>query len=233
MKIDLTGKKAIVGGGGGAIGLAIAKELAEAGAKVTVFDVRLDALASCPELSGQKVDFTNMEAIRKAVDAVCGRIDILVNAAGVNFNRPMSTITERDWDMVQSVNLKSCFFLSQAVLPRMDSEDGGSIIFVSSCSATLGYPGVSDYCASKGGINAMVRSLACELAPRNIRVNAIAPGTIKTPMTKGLWGDPAKCAAHEATIPLRRLGDVKEQAMAVLFLASDMASYITGGGAPC
>jgi NAD(P)-dependent dehydrogenase (short-subunit alcohol dehydrogenase family) len=232
MKIDLSRKKAVVGGGGGAIGLAIAKTLTEAGAQVTVFDTRLDALDSCPGIAGREVDFLDVDAIQKAVDSLEGGVDILVNAAGINFSRPISKITEQDWDRLQGINVKSCFFLAKAVLPHMARRGGGAITFVSSCSAGLGYPGIVDYCTSKGGINALVRCLACELAPRNIRVNAIAPGTVKTPMTRGLWDDPAKCAGHEATIPLRRLGDPREQAMAVLFLVSDMAAYITGAILP-
>lgn len=232
MKIDLSGKKAVVGGGGGAIGLAIAQALVKAGAEVIVFDVKLDALASDTEIKGREVNFADVDAIRRAIDSIPGGFDILVNAAGINFSRLMSRISEQDWDLLQAVNLKSCFFLAQAALPQMEKKGGGSIVLVSSCSAGLGYPGIADYCASKGGINALVRCLACELAPRHIRVNAVAPGTIKTPMTKGLWADPAKCAAHEATIPLGRLGDAREQAMAVLFLVSDMAAYITGAVLP-
>ncbi len=249
MHIDLGGKNAVVAGGAGAIGLAIAKALAEAGAKVTVFDIKLQSLTSpagpaspasgisvgnsvCPEITGQEVDIADVDGIRTAIAGIDGGLDILVNAAGVNFNRPVGEVQEEDWDHVHSVNLKSCFFMAQAAVPQMKRRGGGSIIFVSSCSARLGYPGITDYCASKGGVNAMVRSLACDLAPSNIRVNAIAPGTIKTPMTRGLWAEPEKCAAHAATIPLGRLGDPREQGMAALFLASDMASYITGAILP-
>jgi NAD(P)-dependent dehydrogenase (short-subunit alcohol dehydrogenase family) len=139
---------------------------------------------------------------------------------------------EADWDRVIGVNLKSCFFLTQAVLPHMRLKGGGSIILVSSCSASLGYRGLSAYGASKAGIEGLVRGLACDLAPDNIRVNAIAPGTTKTPMTRGLWEDAQKCEAHEATIPLRRLGSVDDNANAALFLASDLSSYITGAVLP-
>ena len=114
----------------------------------------------------------------------------------------------------------------------MNKNGSGSMVFVSSISARMGYPGLTDYCASKGGLEAMVRGLACEAAAVNVRVNAIAPGTAKTPMTRGLWGDPAKAAAHEATIPLKRLANVKDVAMTTLFLASDLAAYITGAVIP-
>lgn len=232
MVIDLAGKGAIVAGGAGAIGLAISKVLAEAGASVTVFDINLEPLAGSPQLAGREVDLADVEAIRSGVDECGAALDILVHVAGVNLHKPFAETTEADWNLVMAVNLRSCFFLAQAALPHMEKRGGGAVILVSSCSAKLGYPGLTDYAASKGGIEAMVRSLACDMAPANVRVNAIAPGTTKTPMTEGLWGDPAKRAAHEATIPLKRLADVNDQAMATLFLASDLSAYITGAVLP-
>lgn len=230
MDINLRGKTAIVAGGGGGIGFAIAQILAKAGADVTVFDTRLDVLEGSPEIKGKAVDLTRTDVIRHAVGQIgqANGIHILVHSAGINPGKPFEEVSENDWDMVQSVNLKSSFFLAQAALPFMKKTGGGSIVLISSCSARLGYPGLTPYCASKGGVEAMVRSLACDVAPYNIRVNAIAPGTIKTSMTKGLWQDSNKRAAHEATIPAGRLGDVKDVAMAALFLASDFCPYITG-----
>lgn len=229
IQINLTGKNAVVAGGGGAIGFAIAELLAEAGAKITVFDIKLEALAGHRAITGRRVDLTSVDAINKAVEETSADgLDILVHAAGINPMKPLAELTEKEWDLLQSINLRSCVFLAKAMLPHMQEKGGGSIVFVSSCSAKLGYPGLINYCASKGGLDALVRSMACELACDNVRVNAIAPGTVKTPMTKHLWGDKVKGAAHEATIPLKRLADVKDQAMATLFLASDMSSYITG-----
>ena len=234
MEINLSGKKAIVAGGGGAIGFAVAKGLSTAGATVTVFDINIERLQGQSEVRGKLVDLTSVEAIREAVDEVGGSdgIDVMVNSAGINPSMSVEEMAEADWDRVLGVNLKSCFFLTQAVQPHMRLRGGGSIILVSSCSASLGYPGLSAYGASKAGIEGLVRGLACDLAPDNIRVNAIAPGTTKTPMTRGLWEDAQKCAAHEATIPLKRLGTVDDNAMAVLFLASDLSSYITGAVIP-
>lgn len=234
MEINLSGRKAIVAGGGGAIGFAIAKELSRAGAAVTVFDLSIERVKEQSQVTGKLVDLTSVEAIRQAVEDVGGSdgIDVMVNAAGINPTMSVAEMAEADWDQVLGVNLKSCFFLTQAVQPHMRFRGGGSIILISSCSASLGYPGLSAYGASKAGIEGLVRGLACDLAPDNIRVNAIAPGTTKTPMTRGLWEDPQKCAAHEATIPLRRLGDVNDNAMAVLFLACDLSSYITGAVIP-
>ena len=234
MEISLTGKKAIVAGGGGAIGFAIAKGLSTAGAAVTVFDLNIDGLAGQSDVMGKLVDLTSVEAIREAVDDVGGSdgIDVMVNSAGINPVLSVEEMTEADWDRVLGVNLKSCFFLTQAVQPHMRLRGGGAIVLVSSCSASLGYPGLSAYGASKAGIEGLVRGLACDLAPDNIRVNAIAPGTTKTPMTRGLWEDAQKRGAHEATIPLKRLGDVNDNAMAALFLACDLSSYITGAVIP-
>ena len=234
MEINLSGKKAIVAGGGGAIGFAIAQGLSEAGAAVTVFDLTLERLEGQSQVVGRLVDLTSVESIREAVDDVGGSdgIDVMVNSAGINPVISVADMTETDWDRVLSVNLKSCFFLTQAVQPHMRLRGGGSIVLVSSCSAALGFPGLSAYGASKAGVEGLVRGLACDLAPDNIRVNAIAPGTTKTPMTRGLWEDAAKRAAHEATIPLKRLGAVNDNAMTVLFLACDLSSYITGAVIP-
>jgi NAD(P)-dependent dehydrogenase (short-subunit alcohol dehydrogenase family) len=234
MEINLTEKKAIVAGGGGAIGFAIARALSSAGAEVGVLDLNLDALEGQSELAGTLVDLTSVEAIREAVDDFggSGGIDVMVNSAGINPVRSVEDMTEEEWDRVLATNLKSCFFLTQAVLPHMRLRGGGAIILVSSCSAALGYPGLSAYGASKAGVEGLIRGLACDLAPDNIRINAIAPGTTKTPMTRGLWEDAQKREAHEATIPLKRLGTVDDNAMTALFLASDLSSYITGAVIP-
>ncbi len=232
MQIDLAGKRAIVAGGAGAIGLAMARGLAEAGARVTVFDRSLDALAGEPDLTGLKVDLTDVASLRAHVDAVGAEgLHIVVHAAGVNLHKPLAEISEADWDLVQSVNLKSCFFLAQAALPHIKRSGGGSIILTSSCSAKLGYMGLADYCATKGGVDAMVRALACDAAP-DVRVNALAPGTTRTPMTRALWADEARHRAHAATIPLGRLAEVEDHAHACVFLAGDQSAYITGAVLP-
>jgi len=232
MEIDLSGKRAVVAGGAGAIGLAISKTLASAGALVTVLDKNLEGLKGNDYLKGVEVDLTRIEDIRIAVGAMAKEgLHIVVHPAGVNLHKAFADVTEDDWDLICGVNLKSAFFLTQAAVPIMRKSGGGSIVLVSSCSAKLGYPGLTDYCATKGGIEAMMRGLACELAP-DIRVNAIAPGTTKTPMTKGLWGTELRHRAHAATIPMGRLAAVDEQANACLFLVSDLARYITGAVLP-
>ena len=231
--ISLEGKTAVVAGGAGAIGFEIAKLLRRAGAEVIVLDIDVN---KCTEEKGivcKKVDLRDVDAtITVAREASQNRANILVNAAGVNPLSYVDTCTVDEWDSVQQINLRSCFFLTKAVLPAMKKNNGGSIVFVSSCSAKLGYPGLGAYAASKGGIISLARSLACELGRDNIRVNAIAPGTVKTPMTKGLWEDAEKRKAHEMTIPFGRLATVRDVANAALFLSSDLSSFVTGSVIP-
>ncbi len=228
MQISLEGKRAIVAGGAGAIGLAVSKALAEAGAGVTVFDIAPQKARTDDQLRTMRVDLADVAQIRSAVESeAADGLHIVVHVAGANLHKPLRGLTESDWDTVAAVNLKSCFFLAQAALPHMRRSGGGSIILTSSCSAKLGYPGLSDYCATKGGVEAMVRSLACDAAP-DVRVNAIAPGTTRTPMTRALWEDERKRRAHEATIPLGRLAEAQDHANACVFLASNLAGYVTG-----
>jgi len=148
---------------------------------------------------------------------------------GVHRIKPIEELTEDDWDTVQSVNLKSAFFLAKESIIAMKERGGGSILLVSSCSAKLAYPGLTVYCASKAGMEGMVRGLACDGGTANVRVNAIAPGT---PMTQHLWSDAKLNAAHEATFPLNRLASVDDIAKTAMFLASDLATYVTGAVIP-
>ncbi len=227
--ISLEGKKAVVAGGAGAIGHEIAKVLRSAGAEVFILDVAIDDTTDLDDMVARKVDLRDVAATVDAVrETAHGHADILVNAAGINPTSFVDSCTVDEWDRVQQVNLRSCFFLAQAVVPAMREKKNGSIVFVSSCSAKLGYPGLGAYAASKGGIASLTRSLACELGGDGIRVNAIAPGTVKTPMTRGLWEDAKKRKAHEMTIPFGRLAHVRDVANAALFLASDLSSFITG-----
>jgi NAD(P)-dependent dehydrogenase (short-subunit alcohol dehydrogenase family) len=231
--ISLEGRTAVVAGGAGAIGFEIAKLLHRAGAKVIALDINVDDSADMDGISVKKVDLRDVAATINVVrETSQNNANILVNAAGVNPLSYVDTCTVDEWDRVQEVNLRSCFFLAQAVLPAMRKNKGGSIVFVSSCSAELGYPGLGAYAASKGGISSLTRSLACELGKDCIRVNAIAPGTVKTPMTRGLWEDAKKRKAHEMTIPFGRLATVRDVANAALFLSSDLSSFVTGSVLP-
>ena len=233
MHINLADKRAVVAGGAGAIGLAVARLLSQAGAKVWVFDVKLDALAECPQLHGVQVDLASVKSTADALSHVAndGGVDIVVHAAGVHPIKPLTALTEDDWDTVQAVNMKSAFFLGRDAIGHM-TDRGGTIVLISSCSAKLAYAGLTPYVASKAGLEGVVRGLACDGAPHGVRVNGVAPGTTHTPMTRHLWADPRRDAGHRATIPLNRLAQVDDVANACLFLASNMASYITGAILP-
>lgn len=226
--IDLSGKLAIVSGGGGEIGYALCEGLADAGAKVVALDINTDRIDGGNErISGIRVDLLDTSAIASALEAI-GEVDIFVHAAGVNIAAPVTEFEEQAWDTVFNVNLKSAFFLTKALVPRFRRGSTGKIVFISSISARLGYPGLHAYTASKGGLDALVRNLATELAADGICVNGIAPGTTKTGMTKGLWEDAQKCRSHEATIPMGRMADCQDHVGPLLFLCSEMSDYVTG-----
>lgn len=226
--IDLTGKTAVVSGGGGEIGFAMCEGLAEAGANVIALDINTERVPQDHEkISALPLDLSDTAGIRSAVKDI-SEIDILVHAAGVNIAAPVAEFEEQAWDAVFDVNLKSAFFLTKALLPRFQSGRNGKIVFVSSISAKLGYPGLHAYTASKGGLDALIRNLSTELAADGICVNGIAPGTTKTGMTKGLWDDKEKCRAHEATIPMGRMADCSDHIGPLLFLCSEMSDYVTG-----
>jgi len=227
--ISFRGNKAVVAGGAGAIGLAVAQTLRQAGAEVVVFDLDPAPVPAGEGLQSLRVDVRDPGDIERAMAEACSEgADILVNAVGINPAVRIEDLEIEQWDDLQAVNLRSCFLLTRAAIPGMRRRGGGSVVLVSSCTAALGYPGLTAYGASKGGIEAFVRSAACELAADGIRVNAVAPGTVRTPMTRGLWGDPKKKLAHEMTIPLRRLAEPADVANAVAFLASGLAEFVTG-----
>jgi NAD(P)-dependent dehydrogenase (short-subunit alcohol dehydrogenase family) len=227
--LSLKGQKAVVAGGAGAIGLSVAETLRQGGAEVVVFDLNSSQELRDSGLLSLPVDVRDPDQIDHAMAEVsAGGLDILVNAVGINPAVRIEELTAEAWDEVQAVNLRSCFLLTRAAIPRMRERGGGSVVLVSSCTAALGYPGLSAYAASKGGIEAFVRSAACELAGDGIRVNAVAPGTVKTPITRGLWGDPEKKIAHEMTIPFRRLAEPSDVANVVAFLASGLSAFVTG-----
>lgn len=230
--IDLSGKVAVVSGGGGEIGYALCAGLAESGAQVVALDINTTRVGGGDDrISGINVDLRDTGAIDSAVDQIRqdhGKVDIFVHAAGINIASPVAEFDEQAWDDVFNVNLKSAFLLTKSLLPFFRSEGVGKIVFISSISAKLGYPGLHAYTASKGGLDALVRNLSTELASQQICVNGIAPGTTKTGMTKGLWENEDKCRAHEATIPLGRMADCEDHVGPLLFLCSDLSDYVTG-----
>ncbi len=232
---------ALVTGSAQGIGRAIAVRLAQEGAKIVVED-RQDADAAEQTLAQVRAagsdgcviagDVGRVHDAHSVVDAAVaklGRIDVLVNNAGVERNAPFLDVSEADYDLVLDVNLKGAFFMTQAFVHHLrDTRRGGRIVNISSVHEELPFPHFTSYCASKGGMKMMMRNLAIELAPLGITVNNVAPGAVGTAINNKLLHDPKELGALLANIPLKRLGKVEDVANAVLFLASDEASYITG-----
>jgi len=236
--MNLQGKVSIVTGGGQGLGRAIALGLAKKGSEVAVCDVNLDAsrdvakeiLSMGRKGLALKVDVSNSMEVKNMADCVLaefGKIDILVNNAGICRVASIEETTEEDWDRVMAVNLKGVFLCSRAVMGIMKRQRSGRIVNMGSLAGKVG--GVATgahYAASKAGVICFTKSLAKELAPFGVTVNAIAPGVIGTQMTEGItggdWNDYLK------VIPLGYIGVPEDVANAVLFFVSDEAHYITG-----
>ncbi|HYC56429.1 MAG TPA: glucose 1-dehydrogenase [Candidatus Binatia bacterium] len=238
----LAGKVAIVTGGAGGIGKATAVAMAREGAAVVVADNRLElARAAVDELTGQgarasafQVDVRSSEQVAAMVahaEATYGRLDVMFNNAGI-FHDDDGSVLDTDeaiWNLVIDVNLKGVFLGCKHAVPAMLRSGGGSIINTASFVAVMGAAvSQSAYTASKGGVLALTRELAVEMARRGIRANALCPGPIDTPLLTELLKDPAARQRRMVHIPMGRLGKSEEIAEAVVFLASDQASYITG-----
>ena len=236
---DLSGKNAVVVGGTRGIGRAICLALAEAGAHTVVTGrseraaqhVVDELTAAGGKGSAAALDIARPDEAAAAIDAIEGAssIDIVVANAGVNpyFERP-EKLTPSQWDEVLGVNSRGVFFVVQAAARHMLRRNAGAIVSISSASATVGVPRGLPYTSSKGGINAMTRSLAVDWADRGVRVNAVAPGYIETDLTAAVREHDSISTTLLGKIPLARFGAPREIAAAVAFLASDEASYITG-----
>jgi len=231
-------KTALVTGASRGIGFVVASTLAEAGYNLAICGTRQETIdqaatkiraASGVEVMAKAVDVSDREQIQSFVQATAkhfGKLDVLVNNAGITRDNLSMRMKEDEWNAVIDTNLTSVFNAMQAAIKPMMRARGGRIINISSVVAGMGNPGQLNYCASKGGVEAMTRSLAREIGSRNITVNAVAPGFIATDMTADL-GDDAH-AKLTSQIPLGRLGQPQDIAAAVAFLASDAAGYITG-----
>ena len=234
--IDLTGKVAVVTGSSRGIGQAIAARFCESGAHVAVIDIdeagakgTAEQLAGAGNKIGIGADVSDADQISKAIteaEEQLGPIDILVNNAGLTRDGLLIRMTEDDWDLVLDVNLKGSFLATKVAGQKMMKRRSGRIINVASVVGIIGNAGQANYASSKAGLIGLTKAVAKELASRNVLVNAVAPGFIDTEMTRQL-PETAKTALMD-NIPLKRLGDVDDVAGAVLFLASDFASYITG-----
>jgi len=232
--MDLTGKTALVTGASGGIGKAIAEKLYALGASVTLTGTRESVLNDVAASLGERAhpivcNLANAEALDALVPAAMeamGSLDILVNNAGITRDNLFMRMKQEEWDDVIAVNLTAAFKLSKAVLRGMMKARKGRIIQITSVVGVTGNPGQGNYCAAKAGIIGMSKSLAQEVASRNITVNCVAPGFIETAMTDVL--DDKQRAAILQNVPAGRLGQPEEIASAVAYLASDEASYITG-----
>ncbi len=231
---DLTGKNALVTGASGGLGGAIARALHAQGAHVTLSGTRKDALETLAAELGANTHIVTcnlgikeeVEALIPAAELAMGGVDILVNNAGVTRDGLFMRMKDEDWDAVLNVNLTSCFRLSRGVLKGMMKRRYGRIINITSIVGVTGNPGQGNYAASKAGMIGMSKSLAAEVASRNITVNCIAPGFIASPMTDAL--NEKQREGILTTIPMGRLGQGTEIAAAAVYLASAEAAYVTG-----
>ncbi len=237
---DLTGKTALVTGASGGIGGAIAKAFHAQGAKVVLSGTRAEALeavrAELDSLNGSGrafiapanlSDIASVEALPKTAEEAAGAgIDILVNNAGITKDNLFMRMKDEEWDQVLAVNLTAAFRLSRAVLRGMMKRRWGRIVQITSVVAATGNPGQGNYAAAKAGLIGMTKSLAAEVASRNITVNAVAPGFIQTSMTEALTDQQKEMISGR--IPAGRIGLPEEIAAAVVYLASQEAAYVTG-----
>jgi len=232
---DLTGKTALITGASGGIGGAIAKALHGQGAKVVLSGTRAEALEAVKAELGSNAfiapanlsDIASVEALPKAAEEAAGApIDILVNNAGITKDNLFMRMKDEEWDQVIAVNLTASFRLSRGVLRGMMKKRWGRIIQITSVVGHTGNPGQANYAAAKAGLVGMTKSLAAEVASRNITCNAVAPGFIQTAMTDVLNDQQKEFISGR--IPAGRMGSPAEIAAAVTYLASEEAAYITG-----
>jgi gluconate 5-dehydrogenase len=236
---DLSGKVALVTGAYRGLGFAIAQGLARAGASVVLNGRRIEAVEPAARaLTAQSLkastaifDVTDRDAVRAAVTAIeseHGRIDVLVNNAGIQRRGALADFSQQDWDDIIATNLTAPFVVSQAVLPGMIARKSGKIVHIASLMSELARPSVVPYTAAKGGVRQLTRGMAVELAPHNIQVNAIAPGYFATEMNRALIDNAEFNAWVCKRTPAGRWGQPDELAGTAVFLASSASNYITG-----
>ncbi|OGF30495.1 hypothetical protein A3H09_03945 [Candidatus Falkowbacteria bacterium RIFCSPLOWO2_12_FULL_45_13] len=235
----LKNKVAIITGAGSGIGRAAALAFAREGAKVVAADWAeaggQETVKLINKQNGRaffvKVDVSNSSQVERMVSrclAEYEQVDILFSNAGIVKMGALHETAEADWDQVMDVNLKGVFLCSKAVLPQMLKQGQGKIINTASIAGLVGFDKVGPYCASKGGIIALTREMAVEYGLNKINVNCIAPGVIKTAMTKDMLNDPAVAQGFAANTPYPRLGQGEDIAMAAVYLASDESDFVTG-----
>lgn len=234
---QLEDKVALITGAARGIGQAIAVKLAEEGADLALFDLNAEWLEETAEkvkAIGRKVECysvnvaegASVQAGVKAAEKDFGKIDVLVNNAGITKDGLLMRMSEDDWDAVLNVNLKGTFLCTKAAMRGMMKRRGGAIVNIASVIGLMGNAGQANYAASKGGAISFTKTVAKELASRNVRCNAIAPGFIRTAMTDAL--DEEVQDKMKSIIPLARFGEPEDVANVVLFLVSDASAYVTG-----
>ena len=227
---DLAGKVAVVTGAGGGIGRAVVAALRKQGVTVVATDRDLAALADV-DADRRELDVTRpqaLHALAQAVSAEHGALDIWVNNAGFMERMPALELDEAGWQRTLDINLKGTFFGAQAAAKQMIPQGGGAIINLSSYAGVKPRPNCADYASAKAGVAHLTQCLALEWSPKGLRVNAIAPGFIETPMSSWMHADAATYAEYIERLPARRLGQPAEIADAVLYLASQASAYVTG-----
>jgi NAD(P)-dependent dehydrogenase (short-subunit alcohol dehydrogenase family) len=231
----LAGKVALVTGGSGGIGRAICLRFAQAGARVYSFDRALMNEPPHHHISAVVVDATSEEQVQGAVEKIFARhaaLHVLVNAAGIELEKTIEYTTLAEWNMVFAVNVTAMFLVAKAALPGLRAAKSASVINIGSYDGYIADPNLAAYCASKGAVHGLTRAMACDHGPEGIRVNAICPGYIKTPMLDKFFGagmDRGKLEAEARRIhPMRRLGVPEDVASLALWLASDESVYASG-----
>ncbi|MCX6775852.1 MAG: SDR family NAD(P)-dependent oxidoreductase [Candidatus Micrarchaeota archaeon] len=237
---SLKAKVAIITGSDRGIGKGIATIFAKAGANVVIASVNTQRCAeTCQEIKKFGVDalalhcdVSNERDVESLVSKTVkkfGKLDIFVNNAGVLLEKSLEEVTEKELDWLLSINLKGVFYGTKHAAKQMKKQGrGGSIVNIASIAALVGYPGLTAYCASKGGVAAFTRAAAMELAPSKIRVNSICPGLVETPMTKDALANEKMREENLNSIPIHIIGQPEDIGYGALYLASDEARYVTG-----
>lgn len=233
--VSLSGKVAVVTGGRGGIGAAVCARLSAEGA--TVVSADLGPAGGAPEggVTQVRTDVTREDEVRELmgkVDGAHGRLDILVNTAGIEIEKTVEETSLEEWDRIFAVNVTGTFLAGKHAIPLMRKAGGGSIVNFGSYDGFIADPGLAAYCATKGAVHALTRAMACDCGPENIRVNAVCPGFIDTPMLKGFFsaaGNPEDLEEEARRVhPMRRYGTPKDVASLVLWLAGDESGYASG-----
>jgi NAD(P)-dependent dehydrogenase (short-subunit alcohol dehydrogenase family) len=238
---SLEGKLALITGGGTGIGLATAQCLVEAGARVVITGRREEPLREAVGTLGEKAHYLvndvterdKLPALVEQLEGTWGPLDILINNAGINMKKPALEVTDEEFDRILTTNLHAVFSLTRECARRMVARRSGSILMISSMAAYYGIDRVAAYGASKSALEGMIKILASEFSPHNVRINAIAPGFIETPMfLKAMNDDPDRLRRALSRTPMARLGAPRDIGLAAVFLCSEAASFITGVSLP-